>query len=79
MVLAPRPRQEALLLPVLSLTRFVVQGFVQDSLAALVLLHLHQQLRQVVAQEVLLLRLQGGFVVVYGLRTATVGLTLASV
>ncbi|TNN84570.1 hypothetical protein EYF80_005270 [Liparis tanakae] len=38
------------------------QGFLQDSLTALILLHLHQQLRQVVAQELLLLRLQGCFI-----------------
>lgn len=48
-------------------TWFMVQSFMQDSFTTLVLLHLHQQLSQVVAQEVLLLCLQGSFVVIYRL------------
>lgn len=41
------------------------QSFMQDSLTALILLHLHEQLSQVIAQEVLLLGLQGCFIVIY--------------
>lgn len=58
-------------------TWFMVQSFVQDSFATLVLLHLHQQLSQVIAQEVLLLRLQGSFVVIY--RLCNSGLASTSV
>lgn len=43
------------------------ESFLQHLLTVLILLHLHQQLSQVVAQEVVLLRLQGSFIVVDGL------------
>lgn len=46
-------------------TLFMCQSFIQDSLTAFVLLHLHQQLSQVIAQEVLLLGLQGCFIIIY--------------
>lgn len=46
-------------------TWFMSQSFMQDSLTALILLHLHEQLSQVIAQEVLLLGLQGCFIVIY--------------
>lgn len=38
-------------------TGFVSQGIVQDPPTALILLHLHQKLSQVIAQEALLLSL----------------------
>ena len=55
------------LLCVILSTWLVCESFVQDSLTALVQLHLHQQLGQIVAQEALLLRLQGCFIVIYRL------------
>lgn len=41
------------------------QSVMQDSLTALILLHFHQQLSQVITQEVLLFGLQGRLVVIY--------------
>lgn len=41
------------------------QSVMQDPLTALILLHLHQQLSQVITQEVLLFGLQGRLVVIY--------------
>lgn len=52
------------------------QSFMQDSLTALILLHLHQQLGQVIAQEVLLLGLQGRFIVIYCLCDSSLVSTL---
>lgn len=46
------------------------QSFMQDSLTTLVLLHLHQQLSQVIAQEVLLLSFQSSLIVVYCLHNS---------
>lgn len=45
----------------------MVQSFMQNFLTALKLLHLHQQLSQIITQEVKLLSLQGCFIVIYGL------------
>lgn len=47
------------------------QSIMQDPFTALILLHFHQQLCQVITQEVLLLSLQGLFVVIYCLRKST--------
>lgn len=57
-------------------TWFMVQSIMQDSLTALILFHLHQQLSQVVAQEVLLLRLQSSFIVIYCLCNSSLVSTL---
>lgn len=49
----------------ISSTLFMGQSVMQDPLTALILLHLHQQLSQVITQEVLLFGLQGCLVVIY--------------
>lgn len=59
-------------------TWLVGQSFMKDSLTALMLLHLHQELSQVIAQEALLLSLQGCLIVIYSLCHSNVGLTRAS-
>lgn len=45
----------------------MVQSLMQNFLTALKLLHLHQQLSQIITQEVKLLSLQGCFIVTYRL------------
>lgn len=57
-------------------TWFMVQSFMQNFLTALILLHLHQQLSQVITQEVMLRSLQGCFIVIYCLCNGSLVSTL---
>lgn len=43
----------------------MVQSLMQNFLTAVKLLHLHQELSQIITQEVKLLSLQGCFIVIY--------------